>query len=171
MKTHRWKDLNHKKEEDLDLLWEVTHERNVLMWYVRTLLNWRQHVHWLIPIGWIIGAALVLSSCTSPTKATDIAESRNEILAVEYAACHSDYHNLGFEVAVYFVDYKRVDGALAWGSIQDRSITLVRPALNTWAPVDVEMVVGHEVCHVMGLFNEGIATVCASDAYYNAGCH
>jgi hypothetical protein len=93
----------------------------------------------------------------------------NELRAIEYARCHVAYHGTG-SVRVSFVDSPREDGALAWG--WNYHITIVRSALETWSPVDIEMVVGHEVAHAaLGIWDEDEATRVASDAYHNAGCH
>ena len=126
----------------------MTHERNVLMWL----------------IGLSVGCATIPTAATRPHTA-------NENLALEYAVCHTKYHQLPFEIEVIFTDHIReADQAVAWGWA--KKITIVREALETWAPVDIEMVVGHEIAHAgLGIWDEEEATRIASDAYWNAGCH
>ena len=127
-------------------------------------------------LGLVLAAAgCGLGSPTAPDEAPSPAH--NEALARDLIACHAKFH--GFvdyqgnarEVGLRIVEHKRRDGALAWGSMQSQSITVVRAELESWAPVDVEMVMGHELAHVMGIWDEDLATEWASRAYYNAGCH
>ena len=123
--------------------------------------------------------ALVLAAvgCGNPAGPTEVqVPIRNVALARELIACHAKFH--GFvdyrgnarEVGLRLVEHVRSDGAKAWGSMQSQSITVVRSFLESWAPVDVEMVMGHELAHVMGIWDEDEATRWASRAYYNAGC-
>ncbi len=142
-----------------------THERNVLMWLAS---YWDRFSGWLVPISWIVLSALLLAGCASlPTAAT--AHTPKEIMAQSFADCHCRYHKVP-NVTVNFVDHKRVDGALAWGWAG--VITVVRSELETWAMVDIEMVIGHEVAHAaLGVWDEEEATKIASDTYYAAGCH
>ena len=139
----------------------------------------RTHQTMLLAAKVIALLALVLAGvgCGSPTGPSEVrAPARNEALARELIACHAAFH--GFvdyqgeprEVALHVVEHVRSDGALAWGSMQAQAITVVRAELESWAPVDVEMVMGHELAHVMGIWDEDEATRWASRAYYAAGC-
>ena len=117
----------------------------------------------------LAGAGCGSSGPTGPSEVRPPA--RNEALAREYIACHAAYWGYTLTVQLQIVDHRRSDGAQAWGDMRNRVITVVRPSLESWAPVDVEMVMGHELAHVMGEWDEDEATRQASQAYYAAGCH
>lgn len=141
------------------------HERNVLVWLATS-----PQKRWLI----LLLAALAILSLTlgcghaSPTAST-VPTTEKERMAVAFVACHVAWHDTA-PIEVVFHQGRRVDGAHAWADYLGRRVHVARPSLEGWAPVDIEMVMGHEVCHVLGIADEKAATACASLAYYNAGC-
>ena len=92
--------------------------------------------------------------------------------AQELVDCHRGYWSFPLEVPVVLTDSVRgSDQAKAWASPQHLSINVVGSYLRGWADVDIEMVMGHELAHVMGTWDEDEATRKASQAYWNARCH
>jgi len=139
-----------------------------LLWTCRRAPAFLGMVAFWAAVG-LLGAMVLFPGCASLPTGASVGHTPKEIVAQSFADCHCRYHEVPM-VRVKFADHKRSDGALAWGWAG--VITVVRSELETWAMVDIEMVVGHEVAHAaLGVWDEDEATAIASDAYYNAGCH
>jgi len=141
------------------------HERNVLVWLAASPQRWL-----------VLLVALVILSLTwgcghAPITASSSPTTEKERLAVALVNCHVEYHQTSPIEVVFHDSRRRQDEAHAWADYLARQIHVARPSLESWAPVDIEMVMGHEVAHILGFVNEDQATLIASMAYYNAGCH
>jgi len=146
-----------------------THERNALVWLVARV-SWP----WVIKALAVVLAYLLLATvmgCSSATGPTGHPTGHpNEALAQAFAQCHADQYGLG-DVTVVFHEGRRGDGAIAWAMPGTRTVHVSRADLYDWAPVDIEMTMGHEVAHLSGEWNEAAATRKASAIYYSGACH
>jgi len=122
---------------------EPTHERNVLMWYVRALLDWRRNIWWFVPIAWILGAALVLSSCASPTSAS--ASTENEM----YIEARTWYERDDLRTKVGSVNFTNDQVADYSGWIKGDDIWYWTRWVNEPKRTkrDLNELARHEVCH------------------------
>ena len=171
-----------------------THERNVLMWLIRCIdphfWRWGKLALYCLALFtvalWLLGCGL-LKSPTAPNPTHP-----NEILIIEHTQCYADYFRLGKITVSFFEEEQQVNcyplrydengdpvqcfkagGAWPFSRHARYYGPWVRGELvdHLFSSQDLEFVAAHEVCHMLGIWNEVKAWKCAENAWSRAECH
>ncbi len=171
----------------------MTHERNVLVW-LAARVGWRQ-------LGFVILIILFTTAITglcgcglfkSPTAPDDEELHPNEILITEHTQCYADYFRIGKTTCSFFEDERLLDCSDTWGNDENgdpfmcpiiggaypgsRHAEYYGPWVRGEPPYQptsahLEETAAHEVCHMIGGWNERATRKCAEIAWNQAQCH
>jgi len=123
----------------------------------------------ILGVMWLI-IVMIMGCASTPT--TPTAAHPNEVLVTEFTQCWADYHQLG-PLAVYFHDNhinpdKPHSAGWAWPGATE--VHYVRPRVHEFSRWELLWLAGHEVCHVVGWWDENKTEWCNKVAYQNGRC-